>query len=73
MNQKIEEIKVLRMKKKDLHNKKNAVMDKIKIIELEMEQLKKILPQTKELQDPAKIQVKIDDMERRYNTTTMTI
>jgi len=73
MNQKIEEIRVLRIKKKDLHNKKNAIMDKIKIIELEREQLLKILPQSRELQDPVKIQVKIDDMERRYNTTTMSI
>ena len=37
LNQKIAEIRVLRDKKKDLYNHKNAIADQIKVIELERE------------------------------------
>lgn len=46
-------------------------MDKIKALELEREQLLKNLPNNKDLQDPVKIQAKITELERRYETTSL--
>ena len=71
MNQKIEEIKGLRDQKRMLYNEKNAIGDKIKAIELEREQLLKNLPNNRDMQDPAKIQAKIAELERRYETTSL--
>lgn len=71
LNQKIEEIKGLRDQKRMLYNEKNAIGDKIKAIELEREQLLKNLPNNRDMQDPAKIQAKIAELERRYETTSL--
>ena len=71
LNQKIEEIKGLRDQKRMLYNEKNAIGDKIKAIELEREQLLKNLPNNRDMQDPAKIQAKISELERRYETTSL--
>lgn len=71
MNQKIEEIRGLRDQKRVLYNEKNAIGDKIKAIELEREQILKNLPNNKDLQDPVKIQAKIAELEKRYETTSL--
>ena len=55
LNQKIEEIRGLRDQKRDLYNQKNAIIEQIKVIELEREQILKTLPSNKDLQDPVKI------------------
>lgn len=54
-----------------LYNEKNAIGDKIKAIELEREQILKNLPNNKDLQDPVKIQAKIAELEKRYETTSL--
>ena len=71
LNQKIEEIKGLRDQKRMFYNEKNAIGDKIKALELEREQLLKNLPNNKDMQDPVKIQTRISELERRYETTSL--
>jgi chromosome segregation ATPase len=73
LNQKIEEIRGLRDQKRDLYNQKNAIIEQIKVIELEREQILKTLPSNKDLQDPVKIQAKIDELEKRYKSTSMAL
>jgi len=52
---------------------KDTVQEKINTLDLEKEQLLKNLPKNKEMQDPTKIQEKIAEMEKRFQTTSMAL
>lgn len=68
---KVDDLKVLREKKREILNELNAVKDKIGVLDNERQQLLKSLPNNKDQQNPQKLKQTIDEMLRRYETTTM--
>lgn len=46
-------------------------MNQINALQAERDQLRKTLPDFKDGQNPEKIQAMIDEMQRRYETTTL--
>ena len=64
-------MKGLRDKKAKLYDQTKKIQEKIDVLEHERNSLQKNLPQRREDQVPANIRKNIDDMHKRYETTTM--
>lgn len=68
----IEELKSIRDKKKILENQRQAITDKINALTAERDSLQKSLPSGgRDVQNPAQIKKTIEDMQKRYETTTL--
>lgn len=68
---KIEELKSVRGQKKELEAEREKVNDKINALQTERDNLQKTLPNGRENQNPENIRKTIEDMQRRYETTTL--
>lgn len=71
LQQKIEEHKVLREQMNKLKQQKDQLVEKLNALTGERNNLQKNFTGGKEAQDPEKIQEQIEDMQRRYETTTL--
>lgn len=71
LNQKREEMKQLKEIKNKYLTEKESVMEQINNLTHQREQLKKTLPDSRDGQNPEKIQELISQMEKRYETTTL--
>ena len=67
----MEALKGVREQKRELQAEKNFINDKITSLDVERQALLKLLPPGKDQQVPAKIKQAIEDMQRRYETTTL--
>lgn len=61
----------LRAEKQQLQAQKEKIMEQINSLQHERDQLRKTLPDTKDAQNPEKIQEMINELQRRYETTTL--
>ncbi len=68
---KIDDLKALRDKKAKLNDDQKRIQERIEKLEHERSQLLKNLPERRDDQDPNKIKQNIDDMNKRYETTTL--
>lgn len=67
----IDELKAIRAQKNEIETQKNKISDKIEVLQAERANLQKTLPQKREEQDPINVQKVIEDMQKRYETTTL--
>lgn len=67
----IDELKGIRDQRNELEAQRNKLTDKINTLQAERDSLQKLLPQNRDQHNPVALKKAIEDMQKRYETTTL--